>query len=598
MALKSREEMDKAYQWHLEHLFATDADWEKTFKEAKELLSTVLAFEGRLGESPQTLKEGLEASEKASLLVERLYTYAHMRKDENNANGLYQGMTDRAESLNVELSSAASFYTPELLAIDEARLQQWMELPDLSIYKHMLHDINRSRAHVLTAPEERILAMTGEMAASAKNIYSMLDYVDIKFPPVATAEGEKEISHGSFIHTLESHDRELRKAVFEHYYGAFVGLKNTFATTLSSSVKNDMFYAKVRKHESALSSALFEDNVPPAVLDSLIQAIRAKLPALHRYMALKKKGLKLGELHMYDLYVSLSDATFAVSYEEAQKLVIDAAAPLGADYGKTLTSAFKEGWVDVYENKGKTSGAYCWGAYGTHPFVLLNHQDNIDSVFTIAHEMGHAMHSYYSNEKQPYVNAQYKIFVAEVASTVNEAFLMHKLLETQKDKAIRLKLVNYYLEQFRTTVFRQVMFAEFEKMTHEMAESGEPLTVEAIEAMYLQLNRDYYGDEMVVDDLIGVEWARISHFYNAFYVYKYATGFASAVALCKAILEKGEPAAKNYREFLSSGGSDYPMEILKRAGVDLSTPAPVLSALEVFEETLDELEKLLGDKAN
>ena len=327
MALKSREEMDKKYQWRLEDLFATDADWEKTFAEAKTLIEGLPKYQGKLGESAAELREALEASEKAGLLVERLYTYAHMRRDENNANAKYQGMTDRAESLNVEFSSISSFYTPEILEIDEKKLLSWMQQSDMAIYRHMLDDINRSRAHVLSAPEERILAMTGEMAAGAKNIFSMLDYVDIKFPPVKTAEGEKELSHGSFIHTLESHDRELRKNAFKNYYTSFVDLKNTFAATLSSSVKNDLFYAKARKYESALSSALFEDNVPPQVLDSLIAAVHAKLPALHRYMALKKKGLGVDELHMYDLYVSLSDAKFAVSYEEAQKLVLGATAP-------------------------------------------------------------------------------------------------------------------------------------------------------------------------------------------------------------------------------------------------------------------------------
>lgn len=593
MAITPRNEMDERYKWRLEDMFASDAEWEKGYSEANAMIAKLPEFAGKLGDGPANLKNALMAQGGASLLVERLYVYSHMRKDEDNAVALYQGMSDRALSLSVSLASAASFLVPEIMEIPADVLDAWRALPEMSTYSHMLHDLLRSRAHVLSHAEENILAMTGEISSSSQTIYKMLDNADMTFPSVSTPSGEQEISHGSFIHLMQSSDRSLREQTFDKFYSSYSSFKNTYASALSGSVKGDVFYARVRKYPSALEASLFSDNVPVSVYDSLIDAVHEKLPAMHRYMALRAQALKIYRTHMYDLYAPLSDAEYDLSYDQAKELVLKGLAPLGESYLAMVRRAFDERWMDVYENRGKSSGAYCWGCYGTHPFLLLNYQPNIDSAFTIAHELGHAMHSYYSDAAQEYHNAQYAILVAEVASTVNEALLIDYMLSTETDKAKRLRLVNYYLEQFRTTVFRQVMFAEFEKIIHANVEKGEPLTAESLQSIYYALNQKYYGEGVEIDKLIDMEWARISHFYNSFYVYKYATGFSSAVAISRAIREEGAGALSRYMEFLSSGGSDYPLELLKRVGVDLTSPAPVVSALEVFEKTLDDLEALL-----
>ncbi len=593
MALQARNEIPERDKWRLEDMVENDAAWESQFAEAKAAIAGMGRFAGTLSGSVGALKAALDAQAETSLLAERLYVYAHMRRDEDNADAKYQGMADRSMALMVELSGAASYIVPEILEIPENTLETWRQDPSMASYRHTLHDLIRSKAHALSREEEKLLAMAGEVAAAPQTIYKMLDNADIRFPSVETPEGPAEISHGSFIHMMQNPDRELRADVFEKFYTTYTGLKNTYAAALSSSIKGDIFAARARHYPSALEASLHDDNVPVSVYDSLIEAVHEKLPSIARYMDMRKRALKLDALHMYDLYAPLSDADFHIEYPDAQRIVMEGLAPLGSDYAAMLRQAFDARWIDVYENRGKSSGAYCWGCYGTHPYVLLNYQPNIDSVFTIAHELGHAMHSHYSDTTQDYTNAQYKIFVAEVASTVNETLLMTHMLAHENDKARRLRLLNYYLEQFRTTVYRQVMFAEFEKLTHTMAESGEALTAEAFEAQYLDLNRLYYGKGMIVDPLIGIEWARISHFYNAFYVYKYATGFSAAVALSRAILEEGAPAAERYHAFLSSGGSDYPLELLKRAGVDLTTPEPVVSALALFDDLLTQFEALV-----
>lgn len=593
MNVKNRNEMDARDQWRLEDMFESDGVWEEEFAVAQKQCGGFAGYAGTLGRGIEQFKEALDAQSELALRVERLFVYAHMRRDEDNACAKFQGMADRAMGLSVNFSSSASFFVPEIMEIPGETLDLWRWDERLKTYAHTLDDIVRMRAHTLSHAEERLLAMSGEVGAAPQNIYKMLDNADIRFPTIRVKDGEVEISHGNYIHLMQSGERAVRKEAFEKFYGTYEGFKNTYAATLSSSVKNDVFGAKVRNYPSALGASLYQDAVPETVYDSLIAAIRQKLPVLHRYMALRKRVLGLDELHFYDLYAPLSEADYAVGYDEAKNMVLDGLRPLGAEYGGLLREAFDGRWVDVYENRGKTSGAYCWGAYGTHPFVLLNYQPNIDSVFTIAHEMGHALHSYYSDEAQDYVNAQYKILVAEVASTVNEALLMEHLLNTETDKARLLRLLNYYLEQFRTTVYRQVMFAEFEKTIHEHVEAGGALTAENIEQMYLQLNRDYYGEEMVMDAGISMEWARISHFYNAFYVYKYATGFSAAVALSSAILKEGEGAVKRYLAFLRSGGSDYPLALLQNAGVDLTRSQAVGGALDVFEKTLSRLEALV-----
>lgn len=593
MNVRERNQIPVKDTWRLEDIFESDVAWEDSFQETKAKLADMTQYQHTLRKSAQHLKAVLDAQADRALKIERLYAYAHMRRDQDNAQALYQGMTDRAMAIAVEFDSIVSFIVPEIMEIDEGTLNAWRNDPLLKTYSHILGNLVRGREHTLSKPEERLLSMAGEVTSAPQTIYQMLDNADIRFPSVQTPEGEVEISHGNFIHILQEYERDIREETFEKFYETYEGLQNTYAAALSSSIKSDIFVSKARNFPSALEASLHSDRVPLSVYDSLIEAVHQKLPAMYRYMDLRKRALGLEKLHMYDIYAPLSSTEMRFDYSEAQQVVLEGLQPLGKEYGEILQVAFNNRWIDVYENRAKSSGAYCWGCYGTHPYVLMNYQPNIDSVFTLAHEMGHAMHSYYSDRTQEYVNAQYKILVAEVASTVNEVLLITYLLQKEKDKAKKLRLLNYYLEQFRTTVYRQVMFAEFEKITHEMAEEGKALTAEAFSQTYYNLNELYYGSDMYIDKKIGMEWARISHFYNAFYVYKYATGFSAAVALAKAILEEGRPAVERYHTFLRSGGSDYPLTLLQNAGVDLTAPDPVISALEVFESTLNQLEKMI-----
>ncbi len=595
-SLPFRNEIEDQYKWRLEDLYGDDEQWEKDYQKARESIPYLASFQGRLGESAQSLLEGLQAFSDASQTVEKLYVYAHMRRDEDNTRTKYQAMSDRAMSLNVEVDSATSYITPEILSIPRDRIQDFLEQEKkLEIFSHYLDEIIRQKDHILSEREEMILAQAGDMAQASENIFTMLNNADMKFPVIQDEEGrEVEITHGRFITLMESKDRRVRKDAFQGLYHTYEKQKNTLASILNGSVKKDIFYSRVRKYSSALEASLDQDNVPVQVYHRLIDTVHQHLPALHRYVSLRKKALELDEIHMYDLYVSMvKDYEMKIPYREAMEMVKKGLEPLGEDYGRHLSQGLENGWVDVYENRGKTSGAYSWGAYGTHPYVLLNYQDNLDNVFTLAHEMGHALHSYYSNENQPYINAGYKILVAEVASTVNEAILMEHMLGHSQDRQERLYLLNHYLEQFRTVIYRQVMFAEFEKLIHQKVEEGEALTPELLCTMYRDLNVQYYGPDIVVDEEIAMEWARIPHFYSAFYVYKYATGFASAIALSQMILKEGQGAVDRYIRFLSSGGSDYPLELLKRAGVDLTTPQPVADSLKVFEETVAQMEELL-----
>lgn len=592
MEIRNRNEIPVQDTWRLEDMFETDSAWETEFSKAKTSIEQFEQYAGTLSQSIGALKKALDVQSDLELMIERLYVYAMMRRDEDNSCAQYQALADRAMSLAVLLSAATSFFVPELLEIDPAILDGWRQEKELAIYAHTLDDIVRNRDHVLSHLEERLLSESSEIASAPQTIYKMLDYADIRFPTIQTKEGDIEITSGNYIHLMEDEDRQTRKKAFEGLYSTYEGLENTFAATLSYSVKNDIFQSKVRKFPNATEASLFEDHVPVSVYDSLIQTVHENLPLMYQYIDLRKKALGVDQVHLYDLYAPLSKAEFSISYPEAQEMVLAAVKPLGTEYGDVLKSAFKNRWIDVYENRGKTNGAYSWGCYGTHPYVLMNYQNNIDSVFTLAHEMGHAMHTWFSDKNQLFVNAQYKILIAEVASTVNECLLLEYLLERETDCSRRLRLLNYYLEQFRGTVYRQVMFAEFEKQIHEVVEQGGALTSEQLKEIYLSLNRLYYGPDMVLDDGIAMEWARISHFYNAFYVYKYATGFSSAVALSNAILTE-QDAPNRYLTFLSSGGSDYPLEILKRAGVDLNSSKPIQRALGVFERALHDLEKLL-----
>ncbi|MED0677179.1 oligoendopeptidase F [Aneurinibacillus thermoaerophilus] len=592
--IPKRSEIKPEFKWKLESIFPTDEAWEQEYKKVQELIEKIETYQGKLSEAPSVIAECMKTYEELGLAMERVYVYARMRRDEDNTNTKYQALTDRASSLSIRVSSAVSFLVPEILSMPDEKLDSYIADERLSKYRFYLNEIKRQKEHVLSAQEEQVIAQVGELAQAPQTIFGMINNADMVFPNIKNENGEEvQLTHGRYIHFMESYDRRVRQDAFKAMYDTYRKQKNTLAATLNASVKKDVFYARIRKYPSALAAALDSDNIPVEVYTNLIQAVRDNLPAMHRYVSLRKKLLGVDELHMYDLYVPMvKEVKMNIPYEEAVRLVKEGLAPLGDDYHRVLDEAFSSGWIDVYENEGKTSGAYSWGAYGTHPFVLMNYQNNVNNLFTLAHEMGHALHSYYSDKHQPYLDAQYKIFVAEVASTLNESLLMDYMLKTTEDPRQKMYLVNYYLEQFRGTVYRQTMFAEFEKTIHERVEAGEPLTPDTLCGLYYDLNVDYYGPDMVVDEDINMEWARIPHFYNEFYVYQYATGFSAATALSQQILHEGAPAVERYLTFLKSGGSDYPIELLRKAGVDMASPKPVVEALKVFARLLDEMEEL------
>ncbi len=598
-ALANREDIPSQYKWKLEDIYQNDEQWENEFRQVKEKLTQFLSFHGTLQQSAAQLYACLKLQDEISLSMERLYVYAHMKRDEDNRKARYQALSDRAVSLNTEVNSATSFIVPEILSIEQQKIIGFLnDNEELNLYRQYIDNILRMKDHILPAEQEQLLAQVGELAQAPQTIYTMLNNADMTFPVIQDEKGnDVEITHGRFISLLENQNREVRKRVFESFYSSYENQINTISATLSNSVKKDVFYARVKKYPSALEASLDQDRIPVSVYENLISTVRKYLNVMYRYMDLRKKALEIDELHMYDIYVPLvKDVEMNYSYPEAVEMVKKGLAPLGTDYGSILEKSFTGGWIDVYETRGKRSGAYSWGAYGTHPYVLLNYQPNVDNVFTLAHELGHALHSYYSDKHQPYIYAQYTIFVAEVASTVNESLLMHYLLKHTSDPRQRMYLLNHYLDQFRGTVFRQTMFAEFEKIIHEKVEQGEALTPDTLNKIYRDLNAAYYGPGIVLDPQIEVEWARVPHFYNAFYVYKYATGFSAATALSRQILEEGEAAVNRYLKFLQSGSSDYPLELLKTAGVDMSKPEPVEQALQVFKSLVDELDGLMNNQ--
>lgn len=595
--LKSRTEIPEATKWHLEDIFSDNDLWEKEFTHIEKLLSEGKKFEGHLAEAPETLIACFEWLDDLSLEIEEVYTYSRMRRDEDNRSAIYQALTDRAGALAVKVSSSASFVVPELLAMPEGRLKEFRATSKkMELYNHAFEDILRKKEHILSSVEEKLLAEVGELVEAPGAIFSMANNADLKFPSIVDEAGESvELTKGNFIQFMESHEQGVRKTAFETLYHTYEKQKNTWAATLNSSVKADVFYAKARKYPSAIEASLDDDRVPLKVYDSLIETVHEFLPQMHRYIQLRKKALKLEELHMYDIYVPIVPETkMAITFDQAKDMLLEGLKPLGSDYIKILEEGFQKKWIDVYENEGKTSGAYSWGTYRSHPYVLLNHQDTLDSMFTLAHEMGHSVHTYLSNQKQPHLYAGYKIFVAEVASTLNEALVMEQLLDVTKDPKTLAYLINHYLEQFRGTIFRQTMFAEFEKKIHAVVEEGGALTADSLSEIYRELNAVYYGSEVILDPEIALEWARIPHFYNAFYVYKYATGFSAATAFARAILDEGEPAVARYLAFLSGGSSDYPINLLRKAGVDMETPVPVRNALQVFTGLVERLETLLA----
>lgn len=594
--LPDRSEVKAEDTWKLEDIFPSDEAWNKEFQAVKELIPNLSEFKGTLNHSADNLYEALTYQDKVMERLGKLYTYAHMRSDQDTGNSFYQGLNDKAANLYTQAASATAYMVPEILSIQEEKLQQFLlEKEELKLYSHAIEEITKERPHVLSEKEEALLAEASEALSSSSNTFSVLNNADITFPSIKDENGqEKQITHGNFINFLESENREVRKNAFEAVYKTYGQYKNTMATTLSGTVKKDNFYARVKKYKSAREAALSNNSIPEEVYDNLIKTINKHLPLLHRYIELRKKVLELDEVHIYDLYTPLvKDAGMKVTYDEAKEYMLKGLAPLGDEYASILKEGLENRWVDVYENKGKRSGAYSSGTYGTNPYILMNWHDNVNNLFTLVHEFGHSVHSYYTRKHQPYQYGNYSIFVAEVASTTNEALLGEYMLNNLKDEKQRLYLLNHMLEGFRGTVFRQTMFAEFEHQIHMKAQEGEPLTPELLSSMYYDLNKKYFGDNMVIDKEIGLEWSRIPHFYYNYYVYQYATGYSAAQALSSQILKEGKPAVDRYVDFLKAGSSEYPIDILKKAGVDMTSPEPIEAACKMFEEKLDEMEGLL-----
>ncbi|MFI8576649.1 oligoendopeptidase F [Rossellomorea aquimaris] len=595
-SLPGRKEVEDKLTWRLEDIFESDEAWEKEYKAIKELTGKAEEFKGTLGEGADQLYKAFAFQDEIMERMGRVYTYSHMRYDQDTTNSYYQGLDDRAKSLYTQLGSKFAYLVPEVLSIEESKLQGFLdEKEELKKYKHALEEINLQRPHVLSAEEEALLAQASEVFSAASNTFGMLNNADLEFPSIKDENGEEvDITHGRFIRFLESSDRRVREEAFKKVYETYGKFENTFASTLSGAVKKDNFVANVRHYDSARHAALSNNNIPEQVYDNLVDTVNKNLHLLQRYVKLRKKVLGLDEVHMYDLYTPLvKEVKMDISYDEAQNMILDGLKPLGEEYANVLKEGFDNRWVDVVENKGKRSGAYSSGAYGTNPYILMNWQDNVNNLFTLAHEFGHSVHSYYTRSAQPYTYGHYSIFVAEVASTCNEALLNDYLLNTIDDEKKRLYLLNHYLEGFRGTVFRQTMFAEFEHLIHKKAQEGEALTSEFLTKEYYELNKKYFGEDISIDEEIGLEWARIPHFYYNYYVYQYATGYSAATALCQQILEEGEPAVERYIDFLKAGSSDYPIEVLKKAGVDMTTSKPVEDACKVFEEKLNEMEELL-----
>jgi oligoendopeptidase F len=596
--LPGRNEVATEDTWRLEDIFANDEAWEKEFNEVKGLLPGVQEFQGKLGENADQLYNALQVQDKLLERLGRLYTYAHMRYDQDTTNSFYQGLDDRIKNLYSQAGSALAYIVPEILAVDEDKIKGFLqEKEELKLYEHALEEINLQRPHVLSAEQEALLAEASEVMSSPSNTFGMLNNADLEFPSIKDENGEEvEITHGRYIRFLESEDRRVREDAFKAVYKTYGSFKNTFASTLSGNIKKDNFNARVRKYDSARHAALAANNIPESVYENLVNTVNDNLHLLHRYVKLRRKVLGVDKLHMYDLFTPLvKNVKMEIPYAEAKDYVLKGLEPLGEEYNNVLKEGFENRWVDVYENKGKRSGAYSSGAYGTNPYILMNWQDNVNNLFTLAHEFGHSVHSYYTRKTQPYPYGSYSIFVAEVASTCNEALLNDYMLKTIDDEQKRLYLLNHYLEGFRGTVFRQTMFAEFEHMIHQKVQNNEALTADSLTKDYYELNKKYFGEEdIVIDEEIGLEWSRIPHFYYNYYVYQYATGFSAATALSKQILEEGQPAVERYIEFLKSGSSDYPIEVLKKAGVDMTSSTPIEEALKVFEEKLNEMEALLS----
>jgi oligoendopeptidase F len=594
-SVPERSEIDDAYKWDLESIYATDEDWEAAYEAVESRLGELQSYEGEATADGETLREVLQLRDDLMRTVEQVTAYARMRSDEDTRDQEYQGMKTRAQSLSAAASSAASFIEPEIQSCTRAEIESMIESADgLGVYEHYLDDTLRMKEHTRSAEVESLLSELGEVLSAPGETFSMLTNADLDFPTVERPDGEAvEITQSNFTSLLKEPDREFRRTVYEAFYDELGGYRNTIGTTLSKTVKSHVKLAEARDYGSAREAALDGPNVPTAVYDNLVDAVRDDVDVLHRHAELKREARDLPELRMWDLYTPMTDTEGPdLDYEEATEHVIEALAPLGEDYQSRVAEGIESRWVDVYENRGKRSGAYSGGTYDTQPFVLMNWQGDVADMFTLAHELGHSLHSQLTSESQPYVYADYDIFVAEVASTVNETLLTHHLLDTVEDEQFRRHVLNEYLERFRSTLFRQTLFADFEKRIHEQSEAGEPLTPDRLDEMYRDLKAEFYAPAKL-DDRIEREWMRIPHFYYDFYVYQYATGISAAVAIVERIREEGDPAAGAYLDALELGGSAYPIEVLETAGIDMSTPEPIERAITVYEEYLDEMAALI-----
>ncbi len=593
--LENRAKTPLAATWDTSTIFKDDAAFEESFTHLVGMLPIAEEFQGRMAESAKTLKTALDYRNDIVLRAEHLYTYAHLNSDVDTSDSLYQGLQSRARELYSKVAAALSYYDAELLEADESVLRAYLHEKDLSIYQHEFDVLFARRVHILSLSEESLLAKASNVLSASSQTFAILNNADIKFPLIKDENGnDVQLSHGRYAMFLESKDRDVRKNAFKAMYESYGQLRNTFASTLSNNVKEHTFTAEVRHFKSARHRALYSNHIPESVYDALVEAVNERLPLLHKYVMLRKKAMKLDDVRMYDLYVPMvDDVELKFTYEEAQQVVLEALAVLGEEYVGLLKQAFASRWIDPYENIGKRSGAYSAGTYGTSPYVLLNWQDNLDNVYTLAHELGHSLHSYYTRNNQPFIYGDYSIFLAEVASTTNENLLTDYLLKKYDDPKIRAYILNNYLDGVKGTIFRQTQFAEFEHLIHQADQAGIALTPDWLSEEYDKINRKYYGEVMTYDEEIKLEWARIPHFYYNYYVYQYATGFSAASALSAKIIREEAPAVQAYLDYLKAGSSDFPIEVLKKAGVDMNSNQPTIDALDIFAKRLSQLEEVL-----
>lgn len=592
-----RSEVKQENTWDLEAIYADTAAWEADFDKVASMIPALSAFQGRLGESGETLLAALKQRDEIYELFSQVAVYAHMKRDEDNSNPTSQALMEKTTSMGAQIGAAASWMTPEILELPEETLNAYLQsTAGLDLYKFELEDTYRQKAHVRSAEVEELLAQFSEITGAPRNVFTMLNNADLKFPLVKDEEGnEVELTHGRYIRFLESADRSVREGAFRALYETYTKYKNTIGATFGASVKKDVISARARKYDSARAAALAENNIPESVYDNLVSTVNQGLPAFHKYLQLRKKLLGVDQLQMWDVYTPLvPEMNKQIPYEEAVETIIAAVAPLGEEYGRIAREGLTtKRWVDRYENVGKTAGAYSSGTYTTHPYILMNYQGTLDSMFTLAHELGHSMHSYYAKTNQPFIYSGYTIFVAEVASTFNEALLTDYLLKSTNDKKLQMYVINHQLESIRGTLYRQTMFAEFEQTVHQLAEERKPIPPDTLCELYYDLNKRFFGTEgMAVDEAIAMEWARIPHFYRPFYVYQYSTGISAATALAQTVLTEGQPAVERYLNFLKGGGSNYSIELLKGAGVDMNTPAPVQQTLDLFSRLVDQMAAL------